>query len=85
MFPPGRERLATIPAPIGSVPFGKHDWYGFRHTLQRLSQKIAAARRDHIEFATDQFRCNLINPLEIPLRRPTLQYQVLALDVSKGT
>jgi hypothetical protein len=51
--------------------------------LQRLSQKITAARYDHIGVAADQFGRDLVDPLEMSLRRPTLQHHVLPLSPSE--
>jgi hypothetical protein len=72
------------PGPHRIEAAGYNDRNGFCHTLQRLSHKIAAARYDHIGFATDEFCCDLIYPLKLPLRGPTIQYEVLAIDVSEG-
>src|SRR5262245_33749030 len=64
---------------------GYDNRHGFRYTLQRLRHEITAARNNHIELETNQFSRDLIDPLKPPLRGPTLQHKVLALDVSEGT
>src|ERR1700745_1739137 len=71
------------PSPDRIVAGWCYDRDGFGHTLERLSQKLTSTRDDHIELATDQFRRDLVNPLESALRRSPRHHQILALDVSE--
>ena len=83
MLPPGRARLATIPASTGLVADRHDDRHRAGRTLRRLRHLIAD-RYDHIDLATDQLRHDLAEALEPALRRPALQDQVAALDVARG-
>ena len=69
------------PVPYG-IDAGRHDdRHLVRHTLRLIGH--TANSYDYVDLATDQLRHDLAEPLEPPLRRPTLEGQVLALDITE--
>jgi hypothetical protein len=81
--PAGMREACHEAGPDGIVAVRRDDRHSFSQTLQRLSHKIATARYHHVGIETHELRRELANSLKLPLRRATVEHQVLPLDISQ--
>ena len=81
MFPPGRAKLGTTPAPTGSVTFANTIGTARTHLLQRRNR--SANRQDHVWCERNQLLCRFADTFAVTCPPTVMYHYVTAIDPAK--